>query len=258
MRLRAQVRDCLFLNWAVPLAGLGAAPAGLSFEPFEAPGGEIAFVSAVLFRQQETRLGSLPWPRLSHPQLNLRLYVRDDDGVAAVLFRRMWAPLWVLPGAWLLRQPLEVAHFEYPQVNGTAAAGARRWGVRDEGRLVVEAAPGSPAVGGEPQFPSWGAAVAYFRQRHRGYAAIGGQLRRVEPASAPVEAVPVAAEVVEGELIARALGLAALPPLHSAFLCPEIPFDLQLARLRIPVALGTAPAVATDPALQARTRQEAA
>jgi hypothetical protein len=103
---------------------------------------------------------------------------------------------------------------------------------RGSDAFEVRARLGAPAVGEGPRLGSWEATVRHFRERPRGYAEVGRELRRVDTEQRRVAAWPVAAEVVESALLADGLPLAAAggwPPLHSAWLCPEIPFTFELS-----------------------------
>src|SRR6187401_35517 len=102
MRLRSRIHECLCLNWAVPATDLPAPPESLTYELHPFDGTDYVLVSALLFRHQEVRLETMPLLRLSFPQLNLRLYVVDPEGVPAVLFAAILVPAWVVPGAFLV------------------------------------------------------------------------------------------------------------------------------------------------------------
>jgi hypothetical protein len=89
--------------------------------------------------------------------------------------------------------------------------------------------------------------VRYFRDRRRGYAEVGDRLRRIETEHPPAAVWPVAAELSDASLLARCLPLAGgdgWPPLHSAWLCPEVPLvfefgtarELELGAGRLPQA----------------------
>jgi hypothetical protein len=257
MILRTVVRDCLYLNWALPARLLPSPPPPLRYEVLRADGEDRVFVSAVLFRQEGLRLSHLPLARLSYPQFNLRVYVLDGDGVPSVLFWRMLVPLWVVPGARLLgRQPAGGARFSYPRPSATPDAAGWRWRVRSGRELAVTAAPGGQAPGPGPSFPSREAMIDYFRRRPRGYARRGAGLARIETRHPAVSAWPVRAAIEEAGLLracAPALELAAWPELHSAWLCPEIAFVFDLSwtpEVRLPrrvPAAGSATGVCYDP-----------
>lgn len=249
MKFRTVVRDCLYLNWALPLEVLPELPRPLRYELHDGQGERYAFASAVLFRQQGLRLASLPLLRLSHPQMNLRFYVLDGDGVPSVFFLGMLAPAWVVPGGWLARQPVAAARFHYPRPSSEATEGLWRWSVRRRQAFEVTARPGSPAVGEGPRFASWETTVRYFHCRARGYSRRRDGLHRVEAQHPRLPVWPLAAEIQEDGLLSRFLPLEGWPRLHSAFLCPEIPFVFELGSAPEEVtALRRAP-VAADPAM---------
>lgn len=242
MKLRTQVRDELFLNWALPVAALPPAPEPLRYQVHEHEGGEVVFASLVLFRQQGLHLAGLPLLRVSYPQLNFRLYILDGERVPAVLLRRMLAPAWVTPAArFLARQPTMAAVFRYPRPSAEPTAEAWRWEVRQGSSLAVtvrRGAPGgNPAAGSGPRLGDWAATVRYIGGRQRGYAEVGRSLRRIE-AEHPSPAVwPVAAEVEDASWLESCLPLA-WPPLHSAWLCPQIPVVFELHKAPA-IALGS-------------------
>jgi hypothetical protein len=174
--------------------------------------------------------------RLSYAQLNVRLYVEDREGVPSVFFRHMLVPPWVVPVARLVgRQPASPGRFRYPRPSRSPDAGEWRWRVSGGSSttgLEVRVRQGSPAVGAGPPLGSWDQTVHYFRDRMRGYAEVDGRLHKIDTEQPRVAVWPVAAEVVDGSLLEASLPLAggaAWPPLHSAWLCPEIPFTYELS-----------------------------
>ena len=232
MRLRSLVQDALFLNWALPVAALPEPPDALRYQTVEEDGEELAFASAVLFRHRGVRLAHLPLLRLTYPQLNLRLYALDADGVPSVLFLDSLMPWWVGPVVRLVGDgPASVARFEYPRPSLDAGAETWRWQVRQGGTLEVTARLGAPATA-NAALGNWKESVRFFRERPRGYRFAHGRLRRVETEHPQVEVWPLVAEVGEHSLLESILPLAAhgggWPPLHSAWLCPEVPFVFDL------------------------------
>ena len=251
MKMRTVVRDCLFLNWALPAEALPEAPAPLRYQRHAWQGRDHVFASAVLFHHDAVRWSALPLLRVGYPQLNVRLYVLDEDGVPSVLFQRELMPAWVAPGVRLVsRHPAASARLDFPRPSREAGAGSWSWRAERGGTLTVRAWVHSPAFGEGPRIGSWDETVRYFQERPRGYAVHGGALHRVEASHPPVEAVwPLAAEVVEGDSLLRRLlplapglpglphrlgqvapevpqdGHGHLPALHSSWLCPEIPFS---------------------------------
>jgi len=243
MKLRTRVLDGLYLNWALPASGLPEPPPSLRYERHAWQGSEWVFASVLLFRQQGLHLPLVPFVRLSYPQLNLRLYVLDDDGVPSVFFHTVLVPGWVVPAARAVGQlPAAAAHFRYPPPSRQVPAGSWTWRVRRGSSLRVEASQASPRVGEGPALGSWDDTVRYFRERSRGYAEVAHELRRVETEQPRVAVWPVAAEVADAGLLADCLPLAGggdgrggggggggWPPLHSAWFCPEIPFTFELS-----------------------------
>jgi hypothetical protein len=252
MKVKTTARDCLYLNWSLPVDALPPAPAPLRYDAHRLGKERVVLVSALFFRHQGLRLAGLPLLRVAYPQLNVRVYVLDRDGTPAVLFRRMMVPLWVWPGARLAsRHPVSVARLEVPRpergdVSFEARAGDSEAGwvwssAAVEGALRVRAWPSSPRCGSGPELGSWEQTVDYFRMRPRGYSWSRDGLRKVETSHPAVAVWPMAAEVMEAAMLEACFGYRPWPALHSAFLCPEIPFIFQLAAPRIP-SLAPAPA----------------
>jgi hypothetical protein len=226
--LRSRVRDCLFLNWALPAAELPAPPRPLRYETHRAEGSDWVFASALLFRQEGLHIPSAAWARLSYPQLNLRFYTIDGDDVPSVLFHRMWVPRWVVPAArWIGRQTAHAATLDYPR-DGEAGDGRRAWRARSSGELVAWAAAGSVSLGTGPSLGGWDATVHYFRQRPRGYACGPAGLRRVETSHVSTSVAPMEVEIECLDLFDGCLELSGdWPALHSAWLCPHLTFEFE-------------------------------
>ena len=245
MKLRARLRDCLYLNWALPLEALPPAPSPLRYERHLLPGlhggerREVVFGSAVLFHHEALRLAAFPFARIGYPQLNVRLYVLDEQGVPSVLFRRMLMPGWVAAGARLAtRQPIERAHLHFPRPSLDPGEDAWSWRAslsRGQGEaLTVEARREGTGPASLPALGGWDPMVRYFVDRTRGYASFNGALRRVETRHPDATVWPVRAEVRSPGFLPEAFGLnpeAGLPPLHSAWLAPEIPFVFDVTLL---------------------------
>jgi uncharacterized protein YqjF (DUF2071 family) len=255
MKLRTVVRDCLFLNWALPAAALPKPPAPLRYQRHEWQGAEYVFASALLFHHDAVRWAALPLLRVGYPQLNVRLYALDEDGVPSVLFLRELMPAWVAPGVRLLsHHPVASARLDFPRPSREAGAASWRWRARHGATLTVKAWIHAPSIGEGPRIGSWEETVRYFQDRPRGYARQHGVLYRVQASHPPADAVwPLAAEVeggdtllsgLEGSRNGRGAGLAGgsrlamagtaaaapggfdWPALHSCWLCPEMPFSI--------------------------------
>jgi uncharacterized protein DUF2071 len=265
MMLRTKVRDCLYLNWALPAAALPEPPSPLRYQLHASPGGEDAvFASALLFHQEGLRLDGFPLPRLSYPQCNLRLHVLDADGIPSVLFRCMLMPPWMAPGARLVtHQPVAAARLDLPRPSRHADRGAWTWRVSRvapsrEAALEVHAAPGSPQLGPGPRLGTWEETVDYFQERPRGYVEEDGRdLHRIASAHPRVPAWPLRAELGPAGLLGELLPLASgfhWPGLHSCFLCPEIPFVFELGLVpRVAMAPGLpSPAASSRSAVRPR------
>ncbi|MDX1644611.1 MAG: DUF2071 domain-containing protein [Thermoanaerobaculia bacterium] len=233
MILRSEVRDCLFLNWAVPRSELPSPPDPLRYQVHEHDGERWVYLSALLFRQRGVRLATFPWPRLSYPQMNLRFYALDADDVPAVLFRAMWVPAWVVPAVRLIgRQRARAAALRFPARVDTPER-PYGWRAKAGHELMLKAASGTPRLGPGPRLGSWEETVAYFRQRPRGYIEGPSGLRRVETSHVSTAVWPMEVELQRGDLLAATVPLErGWPPLHSAWLCPELEFEFELAPAR--------------------------
>jgi len=239
MFLETELRDCLYLNWALPERALPRLPDALRFDTIEDGGEPYAFASAVLLRQRGVHLRGLPALAFSHPQCNVRLYALDADDVPSIFFVRMFLPLALVPAVRAaLRQPAESARFDFPRDRESAPAGPWRWSVEAGATLTVEGRPGSPSVVG-PRVGEWERTVAFFRERARGYAILGRKLRRLETSHPPVDSMPIAARLEATELLAASLPEVErerFATLHSAFLCPRVALTVEVeSRSRVSV-----------------------
>lgn len=242
MKLKMTVRDCLYLNWALPAEALPEPPAPLRYQLHTWDGQDWVFASALLFHQDAVRLAALPLIRVGYPQFNLRFYVLDKEGTPSVLFRRMLMPGWVAPGVRLVsHQPAFAARLDFPRPTADAGDGPWSWRVEHGGTLEVRAwrdmsavSAGGAGAGTGPRLGSWDDTVRYFQLRMRGYAQnADGRLRRIDVRRPPeTVAWPLRAEVSGAELLPDLFCLPAAgfawPPLHSAWLSPEIPFAFEL------------------------------
>lgn len=235
MVLTTTVRDCLYLNWALPSPALPPLPEPLRHELHPAADREWGFASALLFFQDKLRYPAFPLVRLSHPQLNLRFYVLDAEGQPAVFFRRVLVPLWVAPAVRLLgRLPARPARLDFPRPSLDPHAEGWTWRVGAGGGLVVKAWRGAPPASVGPAVGEWEDTVRFFRERRRGYMEAAGGLRRIDTKQ-PREAVwPVKVEIEGGAVVSEGLGLAPEVPLglHSAWLCPEMALCFETARVK--------------------------
>ncbi len=184
MILQTVVRDCLYLNWALPATSLPPPPPPLRYDLHRWQDGDVVFASALLFRQDRLHLPKIPLLRLSYPQFNLRLYVIDDDGVPAVLFRTVLVPGWVVPSMRVVAdQPAQSGHFEYPRPSQTPGDEGWRWQVRRAGELRVVARQSAPCPGHGPSLGSWERLTRFFNQTAARLfrRAVGAQADRRQP-----------------------------------------------------------------------------
>ncbi len=235
MQLRTKALDCLYLNWALPREMAPALPSPLRYEIHEHQGRDYVFASALLFHLSGLRLDTVPFLRLSYPQMNCRVYVLDGEGVPSVLFKRLLVPGWVVAASRSLsRQPTGSARFAYPRPsNGRSDSWS--WSVIRGKRLEVAAKLASPSLGPGPKLGSWDTTVDYFRQRQRGYVVWKERLRPIATSRVSVETWPLAVEVGSAGLVTECfsdVGSEVWSSPHSAWLCPEIPFRFELGELR--------------------------
>ena len=224
-------RDCLFLNWALPELALPELEAPLRYDRHSWQGDDYVFVSAALFRQQVIDIPKVMFPKVSYPQLSLRLCTLDGDGMPSFFLCTVLLPAWVLPSVRLVaRQQARKGSFSYPAQGATLSDAALRWCVRSRGKLEVSATSGASVTGDGPTLGSWEQTVTYFQRRKRWYFDASDGLRRIEVRSRDVEAVPIAAEIADDSLLASCMGGAqgSWPTLHSSWLSPEIPFVFEV------------------------------
>ncbi len=238
---RAVLEDCLYLNWALPRAGLPEPPSPLRYDVLESESGEVVFASGILCRHRRARFRFLPLARVSYPQFQLQLCTLDGDGAPSVWIRSILLPAWVTPGArWIADQPARTADFSYPR-SVSAATGRCVWKVSRGATLTVEAEPGSPSLGDGPALGSWERTVSYLGRRPAAYATGARGLHHLlfEPATDNV--VPMTATVRRNDLLGKCLSMGNgagrvgedWPELHSAWLCP--PMAASFVAARVPV-----------------------
>jgi hypothetical protein len=260
------LRDCVYLNWAIPARLLPPAPEPLRYEIHVAGGQEYVFASALLFQQERLRFAKMPRVTFSYPQFNLRLYVLDGEGVPAVYFVCLMVPRWVVPGArWWAGQPVVGASFDYAQPSRSLESEFWSWSVRRGGRLSIVGTQGLSEPSSGPALGSLESKVEYFSRRERGYSISpsgtkakngspqGPALTMIEARHRISAVWPLRVEVGRTDLLTQYLSLGdreSWPGLHSAWLCPEIPFSFELNSEPGKSKLASAPtSVAADPAM---------
>jgi hypothetical protein len=221
----SELRDALYVNWALPLDALPSPPEPLRPDTLRRGDSEIGFVTLVLFRQTGLRRTGFVWPRLSFPQCNFRLLVRDDELVASILYLRQLVPAWVVPFARAFgRQPASAAVFERSGGQAGPHSVEQHWAFAAGRRFELKAVPGASAL--EPLVPGgWNENVAYFRERPRGYVAANGDLRRLSAEQPPSDAVPMRVEVICADWLVERLPEVPADcwhATHSAFLIPSL------------------------------------
>ena len=249
--LETALTDVLYLNWAIPLATLAPAPAGLSYDAAERGGESVAFFSLVLFRQVGLHPRGASWLGLSYPQVDARLCVRDAANTASVLLLRQLVPGWVVPiGRLTTGQPFSAAVCAFPGGLPQSFANVREQKEQDFRWRVSAGAPFSAVVrlggGVAPELSAAGEAeVAFFRGRSRTYWRKGNVLRRSETEPPVTTVIPVGATIERADWLESFLPFSPTrgwSELHSAFLIPRVQLVFALASARdLPVA---APVVA--------------
>ncbi len=243
MILKSHVRDCLVLNWAIPHSTLPLPPAPLRYEVHSSGGRDWVFASALAFQHEGVHAARCPWLRVGHPQMNVRLYVIDEEGVPSVLFRRMFVPFWAAPGLrFAVGAVVRAARLDLPNSPAAVESGAL-WRVRGAGELEVATRLGSAAATEGPRLGGFERTVEILQNRPRGYAVGSRGLVMVGARHPSVAAIPVAAEVRQRSLL-DALFPSPLPPLHSCWLAPDTPFEFDLN----PVASEALPSALPQPA----------
>ena len=247
------VRDCLYLNWAFPVGLLPALPEPLTYEEHVEGDDRVAFGSALLFRHEHLHLAGLPFLRFSYPQFHFRFYVRDHEDVPAVYFQSILVPGWVVPSArWVAHQPALAAEFRYPQPLDQGEAGDWMWEVVRGVPLRLSARIAAPQLAARPSLGNWDRTVDYFRSRARGYVLATGGLHRVATSLRSVPVWPLEVSLEDPRLLVQCLkleGEALWPEPHSAWVCPEVPYQFEMStdtlrqslrRSPTPVASGSA------------------
>jgi Uncharacterized conserved protein (COG2071) len=265
MMIEMTVRDCLYLNWALPVDALPEPAAPLRYQVHSWQGRDYVFASALLFHQDAVHLSVLPILRLGYPQLNLRLCVLDADGVPSVLFQRMLMPSWVVPGVRLItHQPAARARLDFPRPSRDLGDDPWVWKVQRGGSLEVRAWQDSPRVGEGPRIGTWEQTVRYFHERPRGYVLSAGALHKIEVTHPAADTWPLRVELSGEEMLGRLLplgtgngdgALAVWPGLHSSWLCPEIPFVFELGLVPKVQAVPGMPQPAAGRVVSAALRQ---
>jgi hypothetical protein len=232
LNFRSTVRDCLYVNWAVPEAALPRLPTTLRYETRGCGEGECAFVSAVAFRQHDLRLAGLPLPSFGYPQWNLRAYVRDAEDAPSVYFFRMIVPAWVVPGARIVGgQPVRPGKLAFPRRFDPTNEAGSNWRVEVQHRTFhVRVAPDEPRA--VPGFVSWDLMAQFFRERTRGYVRTLTGLNRIGAQAARTPTLALKTLELDGDLCGSILDGELGTPL-SAFLAPSTEFVLALARLPV-------------------------
>ncbi len=258
-RVRTVVRDCLCVNWALPSDALPDLPQPLTYERHRDSGGVFVFASGLLFRHEHLHLVGLPFLKLSYPQFHLRFYVRDHEGSPALFFHRVLVPGWVVPSArWVGHQPAVAAHFRYPEVSRSPDRDEEwSWSVEQRERtLGLTGRVAAPRIGVGPTLGTWQQTVDYFRHRSRGYVAGTGGLQPVETTRQRGSLWPLEVSIEDSGLLEACIGSdLEWPEPHSAWLCPELPYEFELSAAGLSESMRrAAPPIAPDPAMFRRRR----
>lgn len=236
MRLETVGRDCLFLNWALPVERLPRLEGQLRYDVVESDGERFVFASAALFRQRVLELPGVQFPKVSFPQLSLRLCTLDRDSVPSLYVCTLLMPAWAYASFKLLAwRPARLATFDYPRAGAGLESAPLRWRIKSQGMLDVTVTEGAMGVGEGPSLGDWAQCVGYFQRRSRWYLGSPDGLRRISVERGEGQAVPVAAEMAQNTLLSDCLESDARqvwPGLHSAWLSPEASFILEIGRAK--------------------------
>ena len=228
MRFETELTDALYVTWAVPSSALPLLPPSLALDTVSREGRTLGFVTLVLFRQTGLRRPRIPWLRLSFPQCNLRVPVRDSERCASILLLRELVPAWVVPIARAIaKQPVSAGMLRFPERPGAETA---RWRVQAGRSLTLEVSAGLPSGG----LAGWDESVRFLRDRRRAYVLRGGILRRTEATHEGGAALPAAVRVESADWLAGelpAVPAASWVEPECAFLVPssQLAFELQPA-----------------------------
>jgi hypothetical protein len=239
MLLRTTARDCLYLNWALPAEQAPPLPAPLRYDSRRHGDRDYIFLSALLFRMTGLRPEVLPLFHLSYPQLTVRTYVLDAEGVPSGLFLRVWVPPWVVPvSRFLGGQPAMAGALHFPPPAEESENEVWHWKAQRTGTLAVSARLSAPLVGMGPELGTVQRTVEFFRRR-RVYAQVDGRLRAIDRSLEHVAYWPVTPEIEDAGLLAAlwpTVDAERFATPHSAWLCPQIPLTFQLVKgLRLPL-----------------------
>ncbi len=240
MKITTLQRDGLALQWALPCDLLPALPSTLRYQVHSEDGLDRVFVSAFLFHHERLHWPVLPLFRFSWPQMNVRICVLDEEGVPSLLIRRIFLPAWAYPGARLIAgPPVAAGQLDFPRPSNDPAAGEWLWRATNGQPFTVAARPAGPEIGEGPKLGSWERTVRYFHERPRAYTLYPDGVRRVELKASPVAIWPMHTEIRQADLLGACFGIAGsdLPPLHSAWLVPDVRLSFELAlapRLALP------------------------
>lgn len=244
MQIQLVIRDMLFINYAVEPERLrGLVPEQFALDiTLNQSGREVAFVSAVSFRNVEVSSTLLPRPRLSFDQINYRAYVVVDE-VPSVYFldmkvnSRLIATGTGLLGAPTSYEEIEIATAPADSVSaaGTADVGSGppapntlRYIARSEGPhpLVAEVTIGGrhESVGPEGE----AIATEFITERPVGYVSAAAEsIFKIEVEHPKLEAVSAHVEQVRAEML-EYLGLLSMDESrrpHSVLYVREATFN---------------------------------
>ena len=141
------------------------------------------------------------------------------------------------PGGWYRvlagwpTNPPSPPSFAIPQPSTGADSDEWSWEVVREVPLRLSARVASPHVAAGPSLGSWPKTVDYFRLRSRGYVLAKGGLQAVQTSQRSVPVWPLRVSMEDPSLLVQCLQLNGdldWPELHSAWLCPEVPYQFRI------------------------------
>ena len=226
------IKNCLYVNWALDVERLPPLPPPLRYEKHQGESGEVSLLTATFFRQGGLRFRFLPFPRFSYPQLSIRFYVLDGEGIPAVWYYRLLTPPWTVPLSRLAGiHTTRAAILQFPSRN-VLGGDDGLWCARRVSSLALKGSLGAH-VRVRPDLGSFEATTSYFLRRTRGYSGENGAVRRLD-ISAPTSGLnPWKIEIYKDDLLAGwfpSPNRTPWPEVHSAWYCSDRPLIMSLVK----------------------------
>ncbi len=205
-------------------------------------------MTATFFRQGGLRFRFLPFPRFSYPQLSIRFYVLDGDGVPSVWYYRLLTPPWTVPLSRLAGiHTTRAALLQFPSEN-TDCRGEGHWCARRTRCLDLVGSLGQHRIG-DPNLGSFEGTTSYFLRRNRGYSGENGAVRRLDISAPTAGLNPWTVEVHKDDLLTGwfpSQNGNPWPKVHSAWCCSDRPLIMSLVKDGLKRAREGTPAVGCE------------